>query len=47
MIKRYADKSIDELHELSAKFNRWQEVELAVIEASENLALIPKALMPT
>ena len=41
MIKRYADPRNAENWSLPVKFGRWQEVELAVIEAREKLGRIP------
>jgi adenylosuccinate lyase len=41
MIKRYSDKRITELWSLEKKFGMWQDVEFAVIEAREQLGMIP------
>jgi adenylosuccinate lyase len=41
MIERYKDPKIDELSSDKAKTQRWQDVELAVIEAKTKLGLAP------
>lgn len=44
MIPRYANPTITQIFSNEAKVQRWQEVELAVIEARESLGLIPNGI---